>query len=113
MSQTQHYYFIASKTNSNNDDIVEIKNTMKKSICDAAKEYNWNVIPSPNVNMLSFKMKGQRINIWITKRLQITMRIQPLEVTKKNIKYSSFKIALKELNEIINSTDEYNDEGQI
>ena len=87
-----------------------------KLIVSAAEIYGWHQIQmqKKQINMLSFQCLNQRINVWIKQNQKISVRIQPLEYVRKDVRISNFMNILKDCHEVIENETYYcyKDEGQ-
>ena len=57
-----------------------------KEIQVVAQTYEWREMTTKSENMISFKKDSQRINIWVNKKMRVTIRIEPMERIYKGIK---------------------------
>lgn len=91
--------------------------SLRLLIVSAAEIYGWDPIQmqKKQMNMLSFQCLNQRINVWIKQNQKITVRIQPLEYVRKDVRISNFMNILKDCHEVIQNEIHYcysKDEGQ-
>ena len=100
------------KQNEKSNNNQKKKNAIHEIITKSAQQYNWISIQTKNKQMLSFMQSNQRINIWIKKKdMKITIRIQPMEETKKDIDSISLKAELQNINDVI-LKHQFGNEGQ-
>ena len=92
--------------------ITDKKNQIHQLIQQFAVESNWKPIQTKSNQMLSFLQLNQRINVWIKKNMTVTIRIQPMEQTKKDINLVSLKEELEKINDIILESVQFQNEGQ-
>lgn len=72
-----------------------------KEIQVVAQTYEWREMTTKSENMISFKKDSQRINIWVNKKMRVTIRIQPMERIYKGIKVDFLSTTLYEINDLI------------
>eukprot|EP01083_Nonionella_stella_P165284 549489_1 len=79
---------------------VHKRRKLNKTVQSIATKYGWHPIAA--TNMISFKKENERLNVWVKKGKNYgyySMRIQPMEISEKNITLDRLEEILAGMNE--------------